>query len=88
MPIFDLNIEKLPPSTEASALRPPAATADLMVTAMQISDFLKLTLDKISTLTPVQIDESTRIQPTAMEAETNTITDQMLTDIPEESTAH
>uniref|UniRef100_A0A915IRN2 Uncharacterized protein n=1 Tax=Romanomermis culicivorax TaxID=13658 RepID=A0A915IRN2_ROMCU len=52
-PIFDLNIAKLPPSTDTSALPPPAATADLMVTATQITDFLKLMLDEISTLAPV-----------------------------------
>uniref|UniRef100_A0A915L2W8 Uncharacterized protein n=1 Tax=Romanomermis culicivorax TaxID=13658 RepID=A0A915L2W8_ROMCU len=84
-PIFDLNIVKLPPSTDVSALPPLAATADLTVTATQITDFLKLTLDDISTLAPVPMDESTPVQPTAMDAETNTTTDQMLTDIPEES---
>uniref|UniRef100_A0A915JH50 Uncharacterized protein n=1 Tax=Romanomermis culicivorax TaxID=13658 RepID=A0A915JH50_ROMCU len=85
-PIFDLNIAKLPLSTDVSALTLPAATANLMATATQITDFLKLTLDDISTLAPVPLDEYTPVQPTAMDAETNTTTDQMLTDIPGEST--
>uniref|UniRef100_A0A915ILY8 Uncharacterized protein n=1 Tax=Romanomermis culicivorax TaxID=13658 RepID=A0A915ILY8_ROMCU len=74
-PIFDLNTAKLPPSTDVWALPAPATTADLTVTAMQITNFLKLTLDKISTLTLVRMDESTPIQPTAMDAETDTTMD-------------
>uniref|UniRef100_A0A915J2B2 Uncharacterized protein n=1 Tax=Romanomermis culicivorax TaxID=13658 RepID=A0A915J2B2_ROMCU len=85
--IFDLNIAKLLPSTDVSALPPLAVTADLMATATQMTDFLKLTLDEISTLTSEPMDESTPVQPTAMHAETNTTTDQTLTDIPEERTA-
>uniref|UniRef100_A0A915IBZ0 Uncharacterized protein n=1 Tax=Romanomermis culicivorax TaxID=13658 RepID=A0A915IBZ0_ROMCU len=84
--IFDLNKVKLLPSTDVSALPLPAATADLTLTVTQITDFLKLTLDEISTFAQVLMDESTPIQPTAMDAEINTTTDQMLTDIPEEST--
>uniref|UniRef100_A0A915HX95 Uncharacterized protein n=1 Tax=Romanomermis culicivorax TaxID=13658 RepID=A0A915HX95_ROMCU len=49
-PILDLNIVKLPLSTDVSALSTLAGTADFTVTAMQITDFLKLTLDDISTL--------------------------------------
>uniref|UniRef100_A0A915IDK0 Uncharacterized protein n=1 Tax=Romanomermis culicivorax TaxID=13658 RepID=A0A915IDK0_ROMCU len=88
MPIFDLNMAKLRPSIDVSA--PPAltATADLRATTMQINEFLKLTLDDISTLTLIPMDESTPVQPTAMEAETKTaITDETLTDILEETTA-
>uniref|UniRef100_A0A915HF88 Uncharacterized protein n=1 Tax=Romanomermis culicivorax TaxID=13658 RepID=A0A915HF88_ROMCU len=85
-PIFDLNIAKLPPSTNASTLPPPAATADLMATATQITNFLKLMLDEILTLALVRMDKSTPVQPTAMDAETGTTTDQTLMDIPEEST--
>uniref|UniRef100_A0A915IZM7 Uncharacterized protein n=1 Tax=Romanomermis culicivorax TaxID=13658 RepID=A0A915IZM7_ROMCU len=88
MPIFDLNIAKLPPSTDVSALPAPTATADFMARATQITDFLKLTLDDISTLPPVLMDESTLVQPTAMDAETNTTTaEQTLMDIREENTA-
>uniref|UniRef100_A0A915HJK8 Uncharacterized protein n=1 Tax=Romanomermis culicivorax TaxID=13658 RepID=A0A915HJK8_ROMCU len=83
-PIFNLNIAKLPPSTDASALPMLAAPSDITGTATQITDFLKLTLDEISTLAPVPMDESTPIQPAAMDTETTSITDQTLTDIPEE----
>uniref|UniRef100_A0A915IYY7 Uncharacterized protein n=1 Tax=Romanomermis culicivorax TaxID=13658 RepID=A0A915IYY7_ROMCU len=85
-PILDLNIAKLPPSTDVSALPMPAVPPDITVTAMQITDFFKLTLDEISTLAPASMDESTPIQPAAMDSGTTTTTDQMLTDIPEEST--
>uniref|UniRef100_A0A915L3N9 Uncharacterized protein n=1 Tax=Romanomermis culicivorax TaxID=13658 RepID=A0A915L3N9_ROMCU len=84
--IFDLNIAKLPPSTDVSALPMPTATAHLRATATQITNFLKLTLNEISTLTAVPMDKSTPVQPTAMDAKTNTTMDQMLTDIPKEST--
>uniref|UniRef100_A0A915KAX4 Uncharacterized protein n=1 Tax=Romanomermis culicivorax TaxID=13658 RepID=A0A915KAX4_ROMCU len=88
MPIFDLNIAKLPQSTDVSALPAQTATADFTARAMQITDFLKLTLDDILTLALVPMDESTPDQPTRMDAETNiTTTEQTLTDIPEENTA-
>uniref|UniRef100_A0A915IJ37 Uncharacterized protein n=1 Tax=Romanomermis culicivorax TaxID=13658 RepID=A0A915IJ37_ROMCU len=88
-PIFDLNIAKQLQSTDVSALPAPTATANFMATATQINDFLKLMLDDISTLAPVPMDESTPVQSTGMDAETNTTTtDQMLTDIREETTAN
>uniref|UniRef100_A0A915KFN4 Uncharacterized protein n=1 Tax=Romanomermis culicivorax TaxID=13658 RepID=A0A915KFN4_ROMCU len=86
-PIFDLNITKLPPSTDVSALPMPTATADFRAMTTQITDFLKLRLDNLSTLSSVQMDESTPVQPSAMDAETNTTTHQMLTHIPEEISA-
>uniref|UniRef100_A0A915HUN8 Uncharacterized protein n=1 Tax=Romanomermis culicivorax TaxID=13658 RepID=A0A915HUN8_ROMCU len=85
-PIFDLNIAKLPPSTDASALPTLATPSDLTAMAKQIANFLKLMPDKISTLAPVPMDESAPIQPAAMDAEMTTATNQTLTDIPEEST--
>uniref|UniRef100_A0A915JAM1 Uncharacterized protein n=1 Tax=Romanomermis culicivorax TaxID=13658 RepID=A0A915JAM1_ROMCU len=85
-PIFDLNIGKLPLSTDASALPMLAMPSDITVTATQITDFLKVTLDEISNIAPAPMDESTPIQPAAMDTEMTTTTDQMLTDIPEEST--
>uniref|UniRef100_A0A915KR72 Uncharacterized protein n=1 Tax=Romanomermis culicivorax TaxID=13658 RepID=A0A915KR72_ROMCU len=87
MLIFDLNMAKLPPSTDVSAFPTLAATADLTATTTQINNFLKLTLDDISTLTPVRIDESTLVQPATIDAEINTTMDQTLNDIPEETTA-
>uniref|UniRef100_A0A915IMS3 Uncharacterized protein n=1 Tax=Romanomermis culicivorax TaxID=13658 RepID=A0A915IMS3_ROMCU len=86
MLIFDLNIAKLPPSRVVLALPSPTATTNFMVTARQITDFLKLTLNNVLTLAPVPMDESTPVQPTMMDAGTNTTTDQMLTDILEENT--
>uniref|UniRef100_A0A915JSL7 Uncharacterized protein n=1 Tax=Romanomermis culicivorax TaxID=13658 RepID=A0A915JSL7_ROMCU len=85
-PIFDLNIAKLLPSTQVSALPMPAAQSDITATATQITDFLKLTLEEISSIAPAPMDESTPIQPAAMDSETTTTTDQMLMDIPEGST--
>uniref|UniRef100_A0A915JUJ5 Uncharacterized protein n=1 Tax=Romanomermis culicivorax TaxID=13658 RepID=A0A915JUJ5_ROMCU len=58
-PIFDLNIAKLPPSTDASALPVLAAPSDITATATQITNFLKLTLDEISNIAPAPMDEST-----------------------------
>uniref|UniRef100_A0A915JAD0 Uncharacterized protein n=1 Tax=Romanomermis culicivorax TaxID=13658 RepID=A0A915JAD0_ROMCU len=84
-PIFDLNIAKLPPSSDASALPMPVAPSDITASATQISDLLKLTLDEISNIAPAPMDESTPIQPAAIDSDTLT-SEQMLTDIPEEST--
>uniref|UniRef100_A0A915L8V2 Uncharacterized protein n=1 Tax=Romanomermis culicivorax TaxID=13658 RepID=A0A915L8V2_ROMCU len=83
-PVFELNIAKLPPSTDALALPMPAAPSDITATATQISDFLKLTLEEISNIALAPMDESTPIQPAAIDSETMT-SEQMLTDIPEES---
>uniref|UniRef100_A0A915IN96 Uncharacterized protein n=1 Tax=Romanomermis culicivorax TaxID=13658 RepID=A0A915IN96_ROMCU len=80
MPTLDLNMAKLPLSVDVSALPELTATADFNIT--QITDFLKLTLNDISTLAPILMDESTPVQTPAIEAETNTATmDQMMTDI-------
>uniref|UniRef100_A0A915KBN3 Uncharacterized protein n=1 Tax=Romanomermis culicivorax TaxID=13658 RepID=A0A915KBN3_ROMCU len=84
-PIFNLNIAKLRPSTDASALHMLPPPSDITATTTQITDFLKLTLDEISTLTLVRMDEFTPIQPATMDTETTTITDKTLTNIPEES---
>uniref|UniRef100_A0A915HHW5 Peptidase S1 domain-containing protein n=1 Tax=Romanomermis culicivorax TaxID=13658 RepID=A0A915HHW5_ROMCU len=86
--IFDLNIVKLPPSTDVLALPRLAPTADLTAMTTQIKDFLKLTLHDISTLALVPMDESTPVQPIMMDAETNTITDQTLTNMLKETTAN
>uniref|UniRef100_A0A915HG99 Uncharacterized protein n=1 Tax=Romanomermis culicivorax TaxID=13658 RepID=A0A915HG99_ROMCU len=68
-PIFDLNIAKLPPSTNVSALPMPVAPSDITTTATQITDFLKLTLDEISKIAPALMDEST---PAGIDSETMT----------------
>uniref|UniRef100_A0A915L4X3 Uncharacterized protein n=1 Tax=Romanomermis culicivorax TaxID=13658 RepID=A0A915L4X3_ROMCU len=87
MQIFDSNMAKLPPSVEMSAPFQPAM-ADFRMRARQITNFLKLRLQDILTLAPNPMDESTPVQPTMIDAETNTATiDQTLTDIPEETTA-
>uniref|UniRef100_A0A915HIC2 Uncharacterized protein n=1 Tax=Romanomermis culicivorax TaxID=13658 RepID=A0A915HIC2_ROMCU len=86
-PIFDLNIAKLPTTAPTSAPTEPPAAAILMVSGTQINDFLKLTLDDILSWALVLLEELTPIQPFDMDTETNTATlDQMLTDIPEETT--
>uniref|UniRef100_A0A915HES0 Uncharacterized protein n=1 Tax=Romanomermis culicivorax TaxID=13658 RepID=A0A915HES0_ROMCU len=41
MPIFDSNIAKLPPSTDASALPMQAAPSNIRATATQITDFFE-----------------------------------------------
>uniref|UniRef100_A0A915IWY7 Uncharacterized protein n=1 Tax=Romanomermis culicivorax TaxID=13658 RepID=A0A915IWY7_ROMCU len=88
MPIFDLNIAKFPPSTNAQARPESIVTAVFRAMATQINKFLKLMLGNISTLAPVPIEESTPVQPTTMYTKRNTVTmDQRLTNIPEESTA-
>uniref|UniRef100_A0A915IF59 Uncharacterized protein n=1 Tax=Romanomermis culicivorax TaxID=13658 RepID=A0A915IF59_ROMCU len=71
---------KLPPSVDVLAPPKQTATANLMATATQINDFLKLRLDDIWTLAPIRMDESTPVQPMVMDTKTNTPTrDQMLT---------
>uniref|UniRef100_A0A915HYS2 Uncharacterized protein n=1 Tax=Romanomermis culicivorax TaxID=13658 RepID=A0A915HYS2_ROMCU len=47
-PIFDLNIAKLPPSTDAPALPERTATGDFSARATRINKFLKIMLDDIS----------------------------------------
>uniref|UniRef100_A0A915J051 Uncharacterized protein n=1 Tax=Romanomermis culicivorax TaxID=13658 RepID=A0A915J051_ROMCU len=85
-PIFDLNIGKLPSSTDVSALPMLAVPSNITATAMQITDFLKLTLDEISNFALAPMDESTHIQPATIDSEMTKTTDRMLTDIPKEST--
>uniref|UniRef100_A0A915JQ15 Uncharacterized protein n=1 Tax=Romanomermis culicivorax TaxID=13658 RepID=A0A915JQ15_ROMCU len=64
----------------------PAAPSDVTATNTQITDFSELRLDQISNIAPAPMNESTPIEPAAMDTETTTTTDQMLTDILEEST--
>uniref|UniRef100_A0A915J2B5 Uncharacterized protein n=1 Tax=Romanomermis culicivorax TaxID=13658 RepID=A0A915J2B5_ROMCU len=58
MPIFDLNMVKLPPFIDVSAPSALTTTADFTATTAQINDSLKLRLDNIMTLAPVRTDES------------------------------
>uniref|UniRef100_A0A915KFP8 Uncharacterized protein n=1 Tax=Romanomermis culicivorax TaxID=13658 RepID=A0A915KFP8_ROMCU len=71
------------PHSKAAAV---IALSDITATAKHITNFLKLTLDEISNIPRAPMDESTPIQLTAMNSERTTTTDQMLTDIPDEST--
>uniref|UniRef100_A0A915JBS7 Uncharacterized protein n=1 Tax=Romanomermis culicivorax TaxID=13658 RepID=A0A915JBS7_ROMCU len=59
--------------------------SDITATATQINDFLKLTLEEISHIAPAPLDKSTPIQPAAIDSETMR-SEQMSTDMPEEST--
>uniref|UniRef100_A0A915I1Z5 Uncharacterized protein n=1 Tax=Romanomermis culicivorax TaxID=13658 RepID=A0A915I1Z5_ROMCU len=57
-PLLDLNIAKLRPSTNISALPEPTVTANFTAMAMQINEFLKLMLDDILMLPRFLMDES------------------------------
>uniref|UniRef100_A0A915JKG4 Uncharacterized protein n=1 Tax=Romanomermis culicivorax TaxID=13658 RepID=A0A915JKG4_ROMCU len=56
MLISDLNITKLPATVATLSLTSRPAAADLTVLATLINDFLKLTLDDISSLAPVPME--------------------------------
>uniref|UniRef100_A0A915J6Q9 Uncharacterized protein n=1 Tax=Romanomermis culicivorax TaxID=13658 RepID=A0A915J6Q9_ROMCU len=78
---------KLPTTVPTSTPTELPAAADLMVSATQVNNLIKLTFDNILLLAPVPLEEWTLIQPIAMNTEMNTTTlDQMLTNILEETT--
>uniref|UniRef100_A0A915HI74 Uncharacterized protein n=1 Tax=Romanomermis culicivorax TaxID=13658 RepID=A0A915HI74_ROMCU len=73
-PIFGINIGKLPAMVTTSAPTEPPAAANLTISSTSINDFLKLTLDDISSLALIPIEESMPIQPIDMETEAYTAT--------------
>uniref|UniRef100_A0A915I198 Uncharacterized protein n=1 Tax=Romanomermis culicivorax TaxID=13658 RepID=A0A915I198_ROMCU len=89
MLIFDLNTTKLPTTAAMSSPTSPPAAAHLTVLATLTKDFLKLTLDDISSLARVSSEMTTLTYQIKVdtEAEATATSDQTLTDIPEETTA-